>query len=99
VTEWRPLLQEKVSGAEVVLGVRPEDISILGKEKPNGITGEVYVLEPLGSELIVSIKVNETMIKVKCASSMRFVPGSRVSLSFDSKRIHIFDKKTGTTLV
>jgi multiple sugar transport system ATP-binding protein len=93
-TEWTDIIKERASGSEVVLGVRPEDVSIQNGGTANGIVGEVYVIEPLGSELIVNIRVNENMIKVKSAPSLKVPIGSNVRLFLNRDKLHLFDKKT-----
>ena len=93
-TEWKDIIKERASGSEVVLGIRPEDVSIQHGGTDNGIVGEVYVIEPLGSELIVNIKVNENMIKVKSAPNLKIPIGSTVRLSLNRDKLHFFDKKT-----
>jgi multiple sugar transport system ATP-binding protein len=98
-TEWWDIIKERASGSEVVLGVRPEDVSIQNGGTANGIVGEVYVVEPLGSESIVNIKVNENMIKVKSAPSLKVPIGSNVRLSLNRDKLHIFDKKTAKAIL
>lgn len=98
VTVWQKVI-EVPSGSEVTMGIRPEDLSIISEESENAIRGEVYVIEPLGSEVIVNVKVNETMIKVKSPPSLRISPGSRVHMSVNLDNLHIFDKKTGKTII
>jgi multiple sugar transport system ATP-binding protein len=85
---------------EIILGIRPEDITLHNRPiKPNAIQGEVYIYEPLGSELIVDLKVGKNLIKIKSSPSHKIKIGDMSWMTFDQNRIHIFDKKTGKTLV
>ena len=39
------------------LGIRPEDIRIVAADAPGAVPGEVYVVEPMGSETFVDVMV------------------------------------------
>ncbi len=84
------VLKKAGASTEVILGVRPEDITV--GEGP--YEGEVYVTEPLGKDLIVHIKVGDTILRALSGAQLKISPGSRVRFSIDIKRIHIFDKRT-----
>jgi multiple sugar transport system ATP-binding protein len=100
LSELREPLQETTSGSEVVLGIRPEDIVAHTENKgTDSVKGEVYVVEPLGSDLILDIKVGEALIKVKASPTQKVSPGTVIWLTFDRNKLHVFDKKTGKTLV
>jgi len=94
------LLKEKVVSTELVLGVRPEDVIICGKKIPEAIVeGEVYLIEPLGSEIIVDLKIDDNIFKVKTTPDFKASIGDKVWISFEVNKIHIFDKKTEKNLI
>jgi multiple sugar transport system ATP-binding protein len=96
--EASKLIKNNAISPELVIGVRPEDISILReKHSVNAIQAEVYAMEPLGKEVIVDLKVGDDLLKsissyLEC-SDLKI--GDKVWLMFDETKIHIFDKKTG----
>jgi len=93
------VMKEKV-GSEVILGFRPEDVSIEKKRaKKNLIEAEVYVSEPLGSEILVSLKIGDALVKVTTEPYSVLEIGEKVWLELSEKRIHIFDKKTQKTII
>ena len=93
-------IKQQATSSELILGVRPEDILVHKKRIPAAnIEGEVYVLEPLGSEIILDLKVGENLIKAKTPPDFRVDTGDRVWLSFDTNKIHVFDKKTEKAIV
>jgi len=101
VTPLKDVIREKSTGSELVLGVRPEDLSI--RPQPRGddqIEAQVFVIEPLGSELLVDLKIGEDLLRVK-ASSLDFKVGrgDKVWVTINKDKIHIFDKKTGNAIV
>ncbi len=99
-TEIGTMIKKQATSKELILGVRPEDILVHKKRVPGvHVKGEVYVVEPLGSESIVDLKVGENLIKSRTAPSFRVNFGEKVWISFDMNMIHIFDKKTGKAIV
>ncbi|TKJ46037.1 sugar ABC transporter ATP-binding protein [Candidatus Aerophobetes bacterium Ae_b3b] len=84
------------TSSEVVLGIRPEHILINEKE---GIDTEIYVVEPLGREILVSAKLGDSMIKVLTSPPFKANMGDRVRLSFNLDKIMLFDKKTEKSLL
>jgi multiple sugar transport system ATP-binding protein len=80
---------------EVLWGIRPEHLS-LGIEKEVTLRGEVVLVEPLGENSLVSVRVGENEIKVLTNE----IPAlhESVSLSFSPKDAYIFEKQTGLRL-
>lgn len=84
------------TSSEILLGIRPEHITINKKE---GIETEVYVVEPLGRDILVSVKLGKSMIKVFASPSFKANIGDRVRLNFNSDKIMLFDKKSEKSLL
>ncbi|NPA05289.1 MAG: ABC transporter ATP-binding protein [Crenarchaeota archaeon] len=84
---------------EIYLGMRPEHIKILKHPEPGTFKGKVYVVEPLGSEQIVDVTIDGTVVKVKAPPTLSLQPGETVYLKpEDWKKVMVFDKKTGKAL-
>lgn len=95
----RHAVKQYATSSELILGVRPEDIIVHKKRVSEAIVeGKVYVLEPLGSEIILDLKVGENLIKAKVPPDFKANIGDNIWLSFDINRIHFFDKKTEKNL-
>ena len=77
-----------------ILGVRPEDVSILSKGKGH-VTAPLYSLEPTGDQTLVAVKNGEQMLVARAARNFRAEIDSSVILSFDLDRVFVFDGKTG----
>ncbi len=87
---------------EVVLGIRPEHIGIVedrGRRENNIVEAEVYIVEPLGTETIINVKLDDTIVKVKTIKEIIFEPGSKIKLYIDPQRIYVFDPATEKVLV
>jgi multiple sugar transport system ATP-binding protein len=93
-------VKQQATSSKLILGVRPEDILVHKKRVPvANVEGEVYVLEPLGSEIVLDLKVGDNLIKAKTPPDFRANTGDSVWLSFDINRVHVFDKKTEKAII
>jgi ABC-type sugar transport system ATPase subunit len=80
---------------EVLFGIRPEDIRLGHGE----IRGEVYVVEPLGRDVLITLKMGEEIIKVLAPADLKLQTGEIAKLSFPPEKIHLFDNETGESLL
>lgn len=78
-------------GPELIFGVRPEGIIPSNVRVPGGVECEVYAVEPLGSEVIVDLRVGESIFKAKLSEFSGNV-GERVWMRFNEAGIHLFEK-------
>jgi multiple sugar transport system ATP-binding protein len=93
---WRlPLPQTSESSSNgLTLGLRPESI-VIGEA---GQPAEVVAVEPLGSEVIVDVRVGGKAVKVRAAPTLRPQPGSTVRITAVAGGIRLFDRSTGIAL-
>lgn len=90
-------VESNSTSSEIVLGIRPEHIT-LNQEK-EGIKTEVYVIEPLGREILVSVKLGDYIVKVLTPPPFKVGMGEKVWLGFNLDKIMLFDKKTEKSLL
>ncbi|HCL91052.1 MAG TPA: hypothetical protein DHW70_07000 [Candidatus Atribacteria bacterium] len=90
------LIQSRSQDNEIVLGIRPEDITI---DHKRGEEAEVYVVEPMGMQVLVTVKLGNLQIKVLTAPPFTKKMGEKVKLHFNVNKIHLFDKKTERSLL
>ena len=100
VSELADVIKEKSTSSEVVLGVRPED-TLVQVDRPRGdaVEAEIYVVEPLGADVIVDLKIGENILKAESPEGLLPNVGDRVWVSFRRNKLHIFDKKTEKAIV
>jgi multiple sugar transport system ATP-binding protein len=100
VSELAAVIKEKSTSSEVVLGIRPENISVQ-ENRPRGdaVEVEVYVVEPLGADIILDLKIGENILKAKTPEGLLPGIGEKVWVSFRRDKLHIFDKKTEKAIV
>ena len=96
---WRipaPVVRDHHGGSAITVGLRPEAITL---ELDSSGAGEVLVSEPLGSEVIVNVKVGSLLVKVRTSPDVRPGPGTRVRLAALPGEVRLFDPVSGAALV
>ena len=86
------------SASEIQLGVRAEDIEARPKEAPTA-AATVAVLEPLGSDLFLTLDLNGATFKARTHPDAEFRRGDRVDVRFAPNKVHLFDRASGNTLL
>lgn len=84
--------------AKVVLGIRPEDVSIVAKAKGH-LTAPLYSLEPTGDQTLVALMNGEQLIVARAARDYRAPLDTQLSLQFDLSCVFIFDGESGVRVV
>jgi multiple sugar transport system ATP-binding protein len=90
---------------EIVLGIRPEHVGFADVEAgnmsaPEAIKGEVYLVENLGMQNLVSVRVKglESLTVRALLPNDRHWNSEIVELVFPPQFLHWFDVKTGDRL-
>ncbi|MDG6982812.1 MAG: ABC transporter ATP-binding protein [Nitrososphaerota archaeon] len=78
---------------KVKVGFRPEDAKFeVGGTA--GIPAEVYVEEPLGTHVLLTLKVGASLLKVVMPAGFRAGAGSKGTISIVKGKLHLFDAGT-----
>jgi multiple sugar transport system ATP-binding protein len=80
-----------MDGQPVSYGIRPGHLEFGG----SGITGQVVVVEPMGSETEVVVSVGNAQLTVMMHGRPSVAPGERVPLSVAPSCAHLFDQTSG----
>jgi len=103
--EGRPIeapaiLLEKFSGKKLIVGFRPEKALLLERAIPNTLCVEVqiYEVESMGREQIVTVSIGQTMVKVLRPSEEKFHIGQKLHLCVELKDLMLFDFDTHEAL-
>ena len=78
-----------------ILGVRPEDCSIVAPSKGH-ISGEIYTNELIGDHTLVTVKSGTDLIAVKAAKDYTGKSGERVGIGFEASHTYIFNAADGS---
>lgn len=91
---------EGLEGREIILGIRPEQIT-QGTGEGNGLPGiraDVQVTEPTGPDLLVFVTLNQTKVCCRLAPDITCRVGDSLNLQFDPARVLLFDAASGERL-
>jgi multiple sugar transport system ATP-binding protein len=86
-----PELEHEIEArGDVKLGLRPEHIRIGPPSQDGGFPGRVRFLEPVGSDLYLSVEAGGTTVQVRTDPDSPAQPDDNVTLLFDAWRVHVF---------
>jgi multiple sugar transport system ATP-binding protein len=83
-------------GQRVTLGIRPEDLHVATGADPRDscVEAVVDVVEPLGSEILLDVKVGPTVVVARVDPTVRVKVHEPVRLALDPERLQFFDPKS-----
>src|SRR5262245_42863785 len=86
-----PELEHEVEAHhEVKLGLRPEHVRLAPPGQDGGFPGRVKFLEPVGSDLYLTVEAGGTTVQVRTDPDEPVKPEDNVTLQFDAARVHVF---------
>ena len=90
----RDALVDSGVGQEILIGVRPPDVSCNLEELPYSIPASVYAVEHSGHTPLVTAQFGETLVELisECLSTAPV--GTPLWLSFEHCRLYVFDAAT-----
>ncbi|HZT41896.1 MAG TPA: ABC transporter ATP-binding protein [Chthonomonadaceae bacterium] len=83
---------------DLILGVRPEDITLRHDAASEFEPVEVYVVEPLGAENIVDVRLAGHVLKARTLPTFQAKIGDSLFMRLDQMRAHLFDANTTAAL-
>ena len=93
--------RDSLAGAagELILGIRPQDVSLAPVGTDGAIPGRVWMVELLGSEKLVDVEIGpKQRIVAEIRADVRVAINDPVALRFDPARVHLFDPGSGNAL-
>ncbi len=91
--------QISTSGTTAKLGIRPENIELMTGDTQGDTVGEVMLVEPLGRDDMLDVKIGAEHFYVLADPAMRVRTGDQVRLKFDTSKVQFFDSTTGDSLL
>ncbi|HEY0387605.1 MAG TPA: ABC transporter ATP-binding protein [Gaiellales bacterium] len=80
------------------LGFRPEHAAMTPAGTDHALSAEVYVVEPLGNETLIALKVGDDLINLRAAAGVDPPIGSACAVRPEPAHLHLFDAKTGVAV-
>ncbi|HML12983.1 MAG TPA: sn-glycerol-3-phosphate ABC transporter ATP-binding protein UgpC [Xanthobacteraceae bacterium] len=84
--------------AEVVLGIRPEDVAAAGAPGRPELRGLVDSVLPIGSDRFLGLKVEGADVFVRVDKQSHYREGETAAFGLVPERLHVFDRASGSSL-
>ena len=85
-------------GGPALLGIRAENVEIVGPDGPGSLRARVLVIEPLGSHNLVTLAVGAEQLKATTRPDKRLERDQAVGVRIDPDRIRWLDAERGVAL-
>ncbi len=79
------------AGSAVTIGIRPRAFEMVSEPGPDGLTGQVDIVEPMGAETLVHLLASGLDIRVVVPRELSLVPGERLHLRCRPGQAQVFD--------
>ena len=84
-------LEGTEGGAGVTIGVRPEDVDVAASPAGGGDEARVSVVEPMGSETLVTLEYRDQRLVARVPADRQFEPGQSAWVRLPPDRVLKFD--------
>jgi len=88
-------IEETGNGARVTIGVRPEDVDVAASPLAGGDEARVSVVEPMGSETLVTLEYRAQRLVARVPADRVFEPGQSAWVRLPPDRVLRFDASAG----
>jgi multiple sugar transport system ATP-binding protein len=90
----RVTTSRSLDGAEVILGVRPEDCTLADPSRAQ-LQGRIYSIELIGDHTLVTLKAGEQEVVVKAPNIFSGEMGGSIGLCVNPERVYLFRAQSG----
>jgi len=93
-------LEKKPVPDRLILGIRPKHVLVHREPVPGAVVAEVRLLQPMGSEVIATLKVGDKTLTAEAFSGwmvdegFSVAAGEMVWVTLDQNKLHLFDSET-----
>jgi len=93
----QPLLRP-YDGEKIVIGIRAENMEAIKHPAEGALKVEVLVVEPLGSQNLLTVQIGEDIVKVATHPTFEIAPGMDIWLRFPADKIRWVERDSGRVL-
>ena len=97
VVTMQPLLRS-YEGQPILMGIRAENMEALDKPAGDTLQVKVLVVEPLGSQNLLTVQIGDDLVKVATHPTFRVQPEQDIWLRFPADKIRWVDGQSGSVL-
>ena len=83
---------------KVVVGIRPEDISVSMKPVDGAVEFQAYSVLPSGAETTIIARRGETELTVREMGVSKIMMDQKIWLSFNEDAINLYDQENGNLI-
>ncbi len=92
-------LAERAANAQALkFGVRPENIALLPTEGAQRVPAQVSLLEPLGAETLITLRIGGAEMVARGPAAFRQPPGTALEVWLHPQHLHLFDAASGAAI-
>jgi ABC-type sugar transport system ATPase subunit len=92
------LIRETRDGSSVTLGIRPEDVEVAATSGAGWEPARTLVVEPMGSETLLTLEHREQRIVARVAGDRQFEPDRPAWIRLPPDRVLTFDASSGNRI-
>ena len=93
------LLRNNATGAaKIVCGIRAEDVAVTSSQ-PSDPQGVIDLVEPLGSDVFVSVALGSDMLLARAHPDLALQEGQKTPITVNLSKMHFFDAENGNNLL
>ncbi|OQY23902.1 MAG: sugar ABC transporter ATP-binding protein [Anaerolineaceae bacterium 4572_32.1] len=85
-------------GKTIIIGIRAENMETLNQPADDALQVEVLVVEPLGSQNLLTVQIGDDIVKVSTHPTFAVAPGNDVWLRFPADKIRWVDRESERVL-
>ena len=93
---------EPYAGKEIIMGIRPENVhneeDLIAQYKDGIVEADVEVTELMGAETYLYMNCEGQAINARVSPTNTARPGDKITIAFETAKIHLFDKDTEITI-
>jgi len=101
IPEWRKSALEACGASEVVIGIRPEHVAVLGNESggAEGFSASIEGIEALGSQTYLNLAIGPHRLVASVPPAAAFRAHQRVTVTLSAERVHLFHRGAHGTAI
>jgi ABC-type sugar transport system ATPase subunit len=86
------------AAGKVVVGVRPEDITISSKPVPGAVEFTAYSVLPSGADSTIVGRLGEIELTIRVMGISKIKMDEKIWLTFDPATLNLYDKESGNLI-
>ena len=83
---------------KVVVGIRPEDITIIERPEAGAVEFNAYSVLPSGADSTIVARLDETELTIRVMGISKIKMDEKIWLKFDPSTLNLYDKESGTLI-